>query len=260
MLDIYYLCRKLIALVNSAISGYMNGAVTLDLQLWLRLMPYLPQRQLSQTGRARKSMTQFPRAGSILNVHLEKAYHSCTRLSSTMMTTTQSVFLQQNIIFANIMPIPQAFQGLFLSDLVLAVLYSHFKDTGSVSPDLASPEPPKAAIALAAAAVRLLLLSCPIYIHYLYYIQVERALRCWSTGSYERPKDSKFSEAQWGPTTDEFMMNVQLLSEKKFVRIIAGAMEYAPQKSAVVLTSRMSRVSRVTVEISDDESECECFL
>ncbi|KAF7974380.1 hypothetical protein HWV62_12356 [Athelia sp. TMB] len=131
-----------------------------------------------------------------------------------------------------------AFKGLFLSDLILTVLYSHFKDTGTVSPELASPEPPKAAIALAAAAV-------------------ERALKCWSSGAFVKPKDSKFSEAQWGSTTDEFMTSVQLLSEKKFSRIISGAMEYAPKKPVAASTGRMSRVSRVIMQISDDESECD---
>lgn len=68
-----------------------------------------------------------------------------------------------------------------------------------------------------------------------------------------------FSELQWGATTDEFMTNVQQLSDKKVARIIAGALEYAPKKSAVASTSRrVSGVSRLVMQISDDDvSECE---
>ncbi|KZP32510.1 hypothetical protein FIBSPDRAFT_925024 [Athelia psychrophila] len=126
-----------------------------------------------------------------------------------------------------------AFSGMFKSDLILTVLYGHLKDTASVSPELASPYPPRAAVALAAAAV-------------------ERALKCWETG--ELTKGNKFSEAQWGETTDEFMIHVALLSDKKMDRIIAGAMEYAPKKSlAAASSSRIVTGSRVLMAMSADE-------
>lgn len=61
--------------------------------------------------------------------------------------------LSSAILSLLIIPNVQVFSGMFKSDLILTVLYGHFKDTSSVSRDLASPEPPRAAIALAAAAV-----------------------------------------------------------------------------------------------------------
>lgn len=62
-------------------------------------------------------------------------------------------FLFLNTSAADITPNAQAFSGMFKSDLILTVLYGHLKDTASVSPELASPYPPRAAVALAAAAV-----------------------------------------------------------------------------------------------------------
>lgn len=78
-------------------------------------------------------------------------------------------------------------------------------------------------------------------------LKVERALKCWVTGKLS--KEGKFSEAQWGGTTDEFMAHVTLLSDKKLHLIITGAMEYAPKKA--VLGSRID--SRVVMQMSADE-------